>query len=1133
MDTILSNFIKGVKNTRIGPAQTIHFMKNTAGFQNLCNLTDNHSQYVTSHLNWIIGIPFPRSYKELSKVPMILEANSIEVEVEWFFLAMRKGYEKIQEYLRLKREYESCVLKGEYENAEVILSVIDSEICYSLWSLEQRLLLAELSGGIVENKKFLDELFSDDINFDVKFLAIYYSERIERMGGVPNFSEKMLAAFDEYNGNDKDMLLSYYTFKLDPFGKNFTTQDYLHILQNEFRYSLVDRYNTFVKICCISRSNPNEFDITKYSYRIISIAKKVVDPILENIACIFHKIWMNEFQEDHELVLRAHELYLNGSYEECYLLSEDIIRRQPNQFDAFVLNVKSSIYLDKQMQTNIGNLQIEIWNHVRIIFSKPSDWSTIEGARGALLKIVYMLESFSISTFLINIIALELYGNNLFQISSLLYTSTNSPYFYKAFDNSLALEYIRKQNEKSNNCFTYSYYLNIVENRGVDNLALISNNPVRKGMIEVDYLMTNNKPQEAIEILKKIRGDVKTIGFIYEKILRRLFYCYLQVKEFDLAILCFVETYFESQFLVSKWDVNKLLEINRKNRLKNISATIYVPIFYNNCNADSVEVFNAVRLYFKTLGISKPSEMTQSNEQLNCLIYFLKNVCTVEVLKHSTVFETHNEIQFERIKILHILQELDSSAKSEYEKEILSITRKLIISDGVNKLDESKIYINEDAIYESELKQHEAIFERLHHLVKVYDENDLRESSTTLYSNLPLFPQTVFTPIFNELFVLIKNEFLFNKSGLVNYLSTRIRHGVFESAVRSIFVKYFLVTQRDQSGKRYLENTYWMPILNSKGVSKEKIEKIKIELAEFSNSIDKLILDVLSKKLQIKTESKNKEGLFNYHFNNSTISFDEKLIVDNGDFKKFVFAIYAILWDRTEENLKVIRSYINEELLQSLNSLILTLEENVNRVVRKNVFSEFFIKTSVCKAQLNSELESISNWFVRSNTQMSDLLLSEIIEITYTYLSRSSLDIRLSLIRDLGFDFRIKGQYYVSFTDLLRLFMDNVVKHSFYTEGAVPMTIKSEKEGDCLVLIMTNPIGNNIDIIELNKKIAIQKQEFDNFEKMVNERNSGFLKALNIIKTDFKCNNNTLEYGIDSERQFLVRIKINMHHLVV
>jgi len=1131
MENCIRVFIEGLSNRKLKIQEVVLSLKNNAGYGELTKLTDSNISAVKNNLFWFLGNSFPKTYEDLGKHSMVLEAISLEIEIEWLFLAIRKGYNELNSFLKKKRQYEDMVFIGDYNAAEAILNTIETEICCSLWTLENRLLLSELKGGIIENKKTLQQI-AIKLNSDVQFSTIYYSERVELESGVSPYYEKMLASFSEYEGIDKEFLISYFTFKLDPYESDKAIEP-KSILQIGFKFSLVDRYLEFIKLCALSTTNDFAFNIDKFIYKLTSLSNRIDDPVLENLLSLKKNSWSSDSSTNLLSVLKIHDLYLEGSYESCYLNCKEILSINPTNFEAIKLYAKSSIHLGKEDFNNREDtLFLKVLKCVRTIYLKNKDSVLLAPL---LIKLAYVVEGFNIAFHLINFVAIELYDDHVFLKPAYLYGSADSPNFYRLFDKNHQLNCLEKQRQKFPQEKSFAYYFNILSSNGLENLNLVGKNKIRSQLISIDYLQNNGAYAEAIGALNASISEVEHIGFIFEKFVRRLFECYFKIDDLTNAVDIFIRSYFISPSLTPKLDSTSVIKVNKKHRLQNIMPSILLPIFYSVNNAEDVDIFNALKLFLNSKNVDRPSALKTEYlaEEAKHIVFFLNDVCTNEVLKHSTIFDTPKEIIIERINILHLLQNIDSKNTEIYYNELQTSTKRLIVLDGINKLDESKIYINEEGLYESELKRHEAAYERLVSLITIYKTEMLQEHAVKFLGESLASNLNPITPSLRELFYLIRQQFLFSKYGLVNYLSTRIRHGIFEEAIRPVFEKLNLVTEKNFSGTKYNENKYWLDKIKA-SVSQEKIERFTTELSSFSKNVDDYILELLTNQLQIKTESRNKEGLFNFTYSDDEIKITDLLNEDVNDFKQFVHGIYNLLWNRNEENLKNIRFFITNKMKNTFDSFLTELENSLLKIVKREIVPELFINTTTCRGNLHAELENISNWFVRSDSLMSDFALSDIIDITNEYLNRSSMTKQIIIDKNLGYNFIVKGKFYVQFSDLLRLFMANALKHSHILGDKVLLKITNFLQDDnILVINITNPIGESVDKSKLKLNIETLKQQYSNIEKLTGERNSGLLKARNIIKSDFNNENNILDYEVTENNEFLIVLKINIKEIML
>lgn len=123
----------------------------------------------------------------------------------------------------------------------------------------------------------------------------------------------------------------------------------------------------------------------------------------------------------------------------------------------------------------------------------------------------------------------------------------------------------------------------------------------------------------------------------------------------------------------------------------------------------------------------------------------------------------------------------------------------LIAYRGMKKLDDSKIYVNQDDILKYELKNITDLYDRFHKLVanttgKVYFLVDTIDwSNDEMLTNATSYSDNAVAEVSTQLFSVIRRAFLKSRFGLGTYLSTRIRHGVFEGELRSCLERLNLV----------------------------------------------------------------------------------------------------------------------------------------------------------------------------------------------------------------------------------------------------------------------------------------------------------------------------------------------------
>lgn len=134
-------------------------IKENQVYSQLCESVDYIEKNVPiNRQELIFGNPLPKSYEDLGKlndIPFL--GKDIDAELNSCLIGIRKYKYEINLFLTYKEIYEKALIIGDYKEAENYISKIEKEICFSLWTLENRFVLKELSGNASENKELLSE----------------------------------------------------------------------------------------------------------------------------------------------------------------------------------------------------------------------------------------------------------------------------------------------------------------------------------------------------------------------------------------------------------------------------------------------------------------------------------------------------------------------------------------------------------------------------------------------------------------------------------------------------------------------------------------------------------------------------------------------------------------------------------------------------------------------------------------------------------------------------------------------------------------------------------------------------------------------------------------------------------------
>ena len=1129
------NLLEKDKNPRLSFSK----LKYSYDYPTACIIVDNLSLYQ----EWIYGEPLPKGIRNIANTPIIAVNENLKEEVNWILLSIRKYKDEINKFIRYKNLYDTHLIKGDYEQAENILNQIEQEICISLWSIENRFLIIELRKGLKENTSFLSEINTNNEKPFIQHFAYFYSIRAEKELSVNRYEVSLFKFLLPHIQNKFAEDIEYYLFKLNPLRQNA----YNHlpsILAIENYNSVIDKYLTLIKVLQLSITNLSKEDKdlkTFISSRLFYLIKKINDTSLNKLYTIISDEEYTNSTLDAKCI-KVLDLYISGDYEQADQESRKIIENNPLIIELYPIYIKSLILQNKDIEI-IGvenSFQQMIISALYDLYKKeknPVDSGII------LRKIAYNLSSIeNISYFLIDVVKQEIENDTAFEKLSIAHTSFLNPKL--ALLHSEQNSFLKQLLQYFPNSI-YLQFLSAIQKEQLDKIN------IQVSSFEIKYnqaliFQKNENYLDASKIFEQLLNNSDLSNFHIEQILINLFFCKAKLQEFDYCIHLYAEYFFKNKYLVQKLNVGFVKEQIKKERYKNIQHTIELPLFYFLTNSEDYDIHTAYECYLLSTNSEKPSELIAKTKNYDKnLIFFLRNICILDIFKHSPFITSTRDKLTERINVCQKLKEIDTSNKSTYIEEETALSNKLIIQKGLQEIDESKIYVNQDSIIQNELKDLRSVFNRYVAISQLSAEKNIsfiNLGSEKIYNfsvsekgtEKSEFSKDPQYDIFKEMFFEIREKFLYSKYGLKLYLSARIRHGVLLGEIRPEFELLHLVTEKEKSSEDYKSNQYWKNQISTI-YGENKFNQFDKKLSEFSKTIDDLInKELLEKYLLIKTEKENSDGKkenfdgwFDFEFDEITLQilYVFFLKLESIDYNEFVNLIFEHLWVRTNTNLQNIQYNIRNIIKDRFFEAIQTIE-SVAKELSIDTISELATNFTDIRVKIENKLDKIAQWFTITDTQIADFEFSKIIDVCCESLHNHYTTKKLELVKTINFNSLIKGIYYTHFVDLIRIFLQNILDYT--SEQKVEASIDVSHNDNQIVMKIENPLKENENIEELKKKVKI---DID-IRKSQLDKQSGLYKALNIVKTNFEDDNNKLEINVENN-MFSVLVVINSNNILI
>uniref|UniRef100_UPI00404A56C5 hypothetical protein n=1 Tax=Flavobacterium sp. TaxID=239 RepID=UPI00404A56C5 len=1067
--------------------------------------------------------PIPKTPAQLRKNNIIPHSGNIETEIAWLVDSILENSESINNYILLKEEYENAFLLNQYDKSEEILNKIENEICFSIWSAENRLLLTEEKLGTESNWLLLDEYLKSIKDPLSQFLIEQSSKKAENKFSYVRYKNNFESIIEGTN----ESLHEYLCFKIIyPGYTGF--QNFSFLINIESVSSIIDRYNLLMDVLIeLVPLGKNDFLLAVVKDLSKKITKDLkISQLLNLLDQEFIKLPLNDE------ILDLIDCYSRGEYLKCIKNSTSLIKKYPSIVELYIVYVKSIIeekldFTPLNISENTDEILLKLYN----IYSISNEFSSsIED----ILKISLKYFSFNFGKQLFGIISDQANLTSVNNIHQLHYVLNSK------FSNPKTLNYIEKLDIKLINKIVNDYRniksisakINIAISQGRHNDINSLNNisTKRKELYYVKSLLNSDDSHIAVAHLEKIIGSDEYSIITKKEIIELLFNIYISENETEKALTLYVDSFFENRNLVNTMRTTTLL--NSLKEYDNQITTIDLPIFFYISTPDIYEQYVKYDEFLESNNLERPIQLLSSEIEKDKLIFFLKEVCNVDVMHHSLNFEGTDDIEGERIEILKHLLSIDTNNETEYIKEITEITQKTKIRKAIREVNKGRITINTQQIKNKEENNIKDNFLRFKELV-VFSNNhnikslDLTSKMLNQYFN-SLEDKTIRDKIVNindpafisykTMFIDLRDKFILSKDfGLDGYLSTRIRHGTFLNHIRSVFESYNLVSQK--KNEIYIENEFWLN--KTPQILSDKKSDIQNEIKEFSKQIDEFTEYIIRELIQIKTEkyNQNQNAFFDFSIDNKALAYlfqeSKNSINTHTSFLNFVF---EYLEATTVIKLEEIRSILKNEIKDEYIKLINSFDKKIRTIIKEESFIDITSSISKCQTDIINELENISEWFNISNPS-SELVLDvqtiiqTALEITNTIYPNENIIADVKEETNLPFASGTTNLIYI-----IRILLDNIIKHSGLVKSKRNVVINSKVIDDKILKIS---ISNDFDT-KLKNKLETTLKEVktnweenrDDYSKINIEGGSGFDKIRRILAVDMQMKNCAFDYEI-------------------
>lgn len=999
-------------------------LSNNESLDKIINLIYNDSHLLkTVKCEWL-----PRKIEDMCKTKITSFGNNIVASLYWCVLLINMFSEKIEEYINLKEKYEKYLFSNNFEQAYAVIQYIEENICVSLWSIKQTFLLKECIGGLQLNKETLASYSKKARNnIIIQIILNFYSIQAEKNVSYINYQENIKKYLEKFE-KEQNRIYQYFDYKLN-LSYETVFENAIIPIQIDSQLSIIDTYETFIDMIQIISYTNKDFNIKDLLDKVnINNDYRIRNLTYQNSSAFNISDQSIEFYE-------CLEAYTDGDYKNAILKIQNYIIKHPNDFQAYILLVKSEI--------NNNNSHVE---KMPTVFDNIYDIYTLNNNYH---KSLYNL-----------MLYYKLYNGTSwkYKLKGLISRKTgdalSSKYLYLSYINDINITpnyvfYMMEEKKKNLNTMykfcpkTTGVFLYLcADNRKTNINNCITRNNIKCEIYRSTRLIIDKKWSEAIYKLKEIKNHIRQNDYYnIEKISTKLFSLYKKTEDYNSIIYMTVELYFINKYLIQRFDFSSI-----KDSLYNIDdacikSDIRYPIFIyiidkNNLKQQRIAYSN----YMDSNDLNNIDDIININQSIDkqFVIFFLHKLCIQHLLKRDlrVILSKQNPDDL-RIDILRKLIFLDENNYKIYFNEITSITTQKNIRHKMKQFNHSRIFVDTGSIrkeyndlFREEFEKYVTIknFENKITALDINDENNLLDIVSEINS------KRINDVSYNQEYIVIKNliirildELLFNPQyGLDTFLSSRIRHGFCKSAIRSAFEEYHLLSQKKSDRDEiYNINSYWEKILK---VDNETFNKIQKCLSSFTYLIEKKVNEVKNDWIHIKVKSDD-IGDFNY----STFVSASIFLVNNEHFNSFdvFFDNIVGLFDRmTIEILKNIRIKIITVLKDFFIVQLNDLEKQIMNIDNP-ACSQLINSLNYCKSKIDASMLEFAEIFNLEKVTYKDFTCNDLVETCIEINSKLNNNFsNVKINKKINDSYLLKGEYFSYFVDLTNQIINNAIEHS-------------------------------------------------------------------------------------------------------
>ncbi len=869
---------------------------------------------------------------------------------------------------------------------------------------------------------------------------------------------------------------THYSYRLFLNQPN-TDTEWKWVLIAEGMYSLIDIYNTTVS--CLqhyfSINLNNKKTIFKSCYKILRDLPCPECQIMHNILFESNENIPNE--EDYSEFIDAFDKNDHEKVVEMFFSNDSKLY---NSFSAYRFVATSMLILNQEPEKTDGLISNEI---IQLIFNilRKREIEEIKYSIERLSVLARSLHSFSIHKGICIFLNVVSNSNGYYSIYQQ----------YNSFGDVNLISY-----ELSSNNKTLIPYKCIYCKQSEDYISIVE------------------------EVLSEQSQENYTYNYYKEAYYRMKIIDNIKKHNFSTASMFLVESYIDNMFLLYTMNTDKVCE-NIHNKISNSTPLTIEELCYVFIDNDFSEYKRDCFLNFlDDNNYNDPLQITQSTFNNKFILYYLQSICSKNMLsKIYWLFDSAEGVNEYRIKICNYLLDLDTYRNNrELKSEVEDLTKNLELKKRLRDVEKSSVSVDIRDIYKNTYDDIDSQV-KIFNSISPFSYLKMDEKENIFYISNPR------QYLLEEMYLIYAKAFCFSSSGIDTSLSTRVRHGSLSNQVLRT------LTDNNLSYDVCECNSFFSSLIKSNDVS----EDINTHLHNFNISFNDKLEYIRQHTLKVFIDKPIEDAVFNYSLSQTDISYLLGLFgnAEEINTEEMISALNKILLTKTNSFLAIIKKDVLPNLLNLLTEECDKFYEAIDACIKKaSARRSINKKITDCKVALNSEINTISEWFSLNDSDnwenfSFDDLIDMCSEIEKKLFSGFEA---ISITKSKDDDFIFNGKAFRQCIDIILMLFNNAIQHSGFigqlNKLKINFSVKSDNHS--VYLIVENNLSDVIDKKSLNSTIDEINNNYSKGKYLIiNTRQEGGMGLLKVMLILFSATRLRDQFYVSlQENKFRVEIKI-------